>query len=380
MIDFRLDEDQLAIQEKYRNFTNEWITPNARKYDLSAEFPWEVVKAAYKNGIMNGPLPKKFGGNGYSLLQGAIAAEELGAGCIGIGIGIEANTLALTPLLLAANEAQQERFYSMINDAQGVAAYALTEPNAGSDVQGIKSSAIRKGDKYIINGHKRFITNAEVSTFLTVFALTDPSRGSRSLSAIVVPTNTPGVEIKPHLMKMGQRASVQNEIIFHDVEVPVTNLLGEEGHGFLIAMKTFDRTRNGVGALALGAARTAFETSRDWAKNRIQFGKPIAAQQVIAFMLADMATSLEATRALVWQAASAYDQGLKKASMYSAMAKLFASDNAMKIATDAVQIMAGDGYSQDFLVEKIMRDVKLNQIYEGTNQVQRLVISKSVLK
>lgn len=380
MIDFRLDEDQLAIQEKYRNFTNEWITPNARKYDLSAEFPWEVVKAAYKNGIMNGPIPKKFGGNGYSLLQGAIAAEELGAGCIGIGIGIEANTLALTPLLLAANEAQQERFYSMINDAQGVAAYALTEPNAGSDVQGIKSSAIRKGDKYIINGHKRFITNAEVSTFLTVFALTDPSRGSRSLSAIVVPTNTPGVEIKPHLMKMGQRASVQNEIIFHDVEVPVTNLLGEEGHGFLIAMKTFDRTRNGVGALALGAARTAFETSRDWAKNRIQFGKPIAAQQVIAFMLADMATSLEATRALVWQAASAYDQGLKKASMYSAMAKLFASDNAMKIATDAVQIMAGDGYSQDFLVEKIMRDVKLNQIYEGTNQVQRLVISKSVLK
>jgi acyl-CoA dehydrogenase len=380
MIDFTLDEEQLAIQEKYRNFTKEWITPNARKYDLSAEFPWEVVKAAYKNGIMNGPIPKKFGGNGYSLLQGAIAAEELGAGCIGIGIGIEANTLALTPLLLAANEEQQERFYGMINEAQGVAGYALTEPNAGSDVQGIKSTAIRKGDKYIINGHKRFITNAEVSTFLTVFALTDPSRGSRSLSAIVVPTNTPGVEIKPHMMKMGQRASVQNEIIFHDVEVPVTNLLGQEGHGFLIAMKTFDRTRNGVGALALGAARTAFETSRDWAKNRIQFGKPIAAQQVIAFMLADMATSLEATRALVWQAASAYDQGLKKASMYSAMAKLYASDNAMKIATDAVQIMAGDGYSQDYLVEKIMRDVKLNQIYEGTNQVQRLVISKSVLK
>ncbi len=380
MIDFRLDEKQLAIQEKYRDFTQRWIIPNARKYDLSAEFPWEVVKAAYKEGIMNGPIPTKFGGNGYSLLQGAIAAEELGAGCIGIGIGIEANTLALTPLLLAANEAQQEQFYGMINDAQGVAAYALTEPNAGSDVQGIKSTAIRKGDKYIINGHKRFITNAEVSTFLTVFALTDPSRGSRSLSAIVVPTNSPGVEIKPHMMKMGQRASVQNEIIFHDVEVPVSNLLGQEGQGFLIAMKTFDRTRNGVGALALGASRAAFETSRDWAKNRIQFGKPISSQQVIGFMLADMATSIEATRALVWKAASAYDNGLKKASMYSAMAKLYASDNAMKIATDAVQIMAGDGYSQDFLVEKIMRDVKLNQIYEGTNQVQRLVISKSLLR
>ncbi|RLD41326.1 MAG: acyl-CoA dehydrogenase [Bacteroidetes bacterium] len=380
MIDFRLDDKQLAIQEKYRDFTNRMIIPNARKYDKLAEFPWPVIKSAYEEGIMNGPLPTKFGGKGYSLLEGAIAAEELGAGCIGIGIGIEANTLALTPLLLAANEEQQDRFYGRIQEEKGVAAYALTEPNAGSDVQGIKTTAIRKGDKYIINGHKRFITNAEVATFLTVFALTDPSRGSRSLSAIVVPRDTPGVEIKPRMQKMGQKASVQNEIIFTDVEVPVTNLLGQEGHGFLIAMKTFDRTRNGVGSLALGAARAAFETSRDWAKNRIQFGKPISAQQVIAFMLADMATTLEATRALVWQAASAYDQGLKKASMYSAMAKLYASDNAMKIATDAVQIMAGDGYSEDYLVEKIMRDVKLNQIYEGTNQVQRLVISKSVLR
>jgi acyl-CoA dehydrogenase len=380
MVDFRLDERQIAIQEKYRDFTNRWIIPNARKYDLLAEFPWEVVKAAYKEGVMNGPIPKQFGGNGYSLMEGALAAEELGAGCIGIGIGIEANTLALTPLLLAANEEQQKRFYGRINEEQGVAAYALTEPNAGSDVQGIKSTAIRKGDKYIINGHKRFITNAEVSTFLTVFALTDPDRGSRSLSAIVVPTNSPGIEMKPHMLKMGQRASVQNEIIFHDVEVPVSNLLGSEGQGFLIAMKTFDRTRNGVGSLALGAARVAYETARDWASNRIQFGKPIAQQQVIGFMLADMATSIEAARALVWKAAVAFDQGDKKASMYSAMAKLYASDIAMKVANDAVQIMAGDGYSQDYLVEKVMRDVKLNQIYEGTNQVQRLVISKSIMR
>jgi acyl-CoA dehydrogenase len=380
MIDFRLDDKQLAIQAKYRDFTARWITPNARKYDLLAEFPWEVVKAAYKEGIMNGPLPTKFGGNGYSLIEGAIAAEELGAGCIGIGIGIEANTLALTPLLLAANEEQQKRFYGMIHEQQGVAAYALTEPNAGSDVQGIKSTAIRKGDKYIINGHKRFITNAEVSSFLTVFALTDPDRGSRSLSAIVVPTDSPGIEMKPHMLKMGQRASVQNEIIFHDVEVPVANLLGEEGHGFLIAMKTFDRTRNGVGSLALGAARTAYETAMEWSKKRIQFGKPISQQQIIGFMLADMATNIEAARSLVWRAASAFDHGDKKASMYSAMAKLYASDMAMKVATDAVQVMAGDGYSQDYLVEKIMRDVKLNQIYEGTNQVQRLVISKSIMK
>jgi len=380
MIDFRLEDDQIAIQEKYRDFVNRMVIPNARKYDKLAEFPWEVVKAAYKEGLMNGPLPTKFGGNGYSLLQGAIAAEELGAGCIGIGIGIEANTLALTPLILAANEEQQKRFFGQIYEEQGVAAYALTEPNAGSDVQGIKTTIIKKGDKYIINGHKRFITNAEVSTYLTVFGLTDPDRGSRSLSAIVVPTNSPGIEMKPRMQKMGQKASVQNEIIFTDVEVPVENLLGGEGRGFLIAMKTFDRTRNGVGALALGAARAAYETARDWSKQRIQFGKPISAQQIIGFTLADMATSLEATRALVYKAAVAYDQGNKKASMYSAMAKLYASDNAMKIATDAVQIMAGDGYSEDFLVEKIMRDVKLNQIYEGTNQVQRLVISKQIMK
>ncbi len=380
MIDFTFDDKQKAIQEKYRDFTARWITPNALKYDELAEFPWPVIKAAYEEGIMNGPIPEKFGGNGYSLLESAIAAEELGAGCIGIGIGIEANTLALTPLLLAANPEQQKKFYGMINEVKGVAGYCLTEPNAGSDVQGIKSTAIKKGDKYIINGHKRFITNAEVSTFLTVFALTDPERGSRSLSAIVVPTDSPGVEIKPHLIKMGQRASVQNEIIFHDVEVPVSNLLGREGEGFLIAMKTFDRTRNGVGALALGAARTAYQTAKEWAKNRIQFGKPIASQQIIGFMLADMEVMIETARLLIWRSTHAYDTGSRAASKLSAMAKLYASDSAMKIANDAVQIMAGDGYSRDFMVEKIMRDVKLTQIYEGTNQIQRVVISKNILK
>lgn len=380
MIDFTLEPKHLEIQAKYRDFTKRWITPNALKYDELAEFPWPVIKAAYDEGIMNGPLPIQHGGNGYNLMQGAIAAEELGAGCIGIGIGIEANTLALTPLLLAANEDQQKKFYGWIKEEKGVAAYGLTEPNAGSDVQGIKSTAIKKGDKYIINGHKRFITNAEVSTFITVFALTDPERGSRSLSAFIVPTNSPGIEMKPRLQKMGQKASVQNEIIFHDVEVPASNLLGREGEGFLIAMKTFDRTRNGVGSLALGAARTAYETSKDWAKNRIQFGKPIAAQQIIAFMLADIDVMIETSRLLIWRSAHAYDAGLKEASKLSAMAKLYASDSAMKIANDAVQIMGGDGYSREFMVEKIMRDVKLNQIYEGTNQVQRVVISKNILK
>ncbi len=382
MIGFTLEKEQLEIQEKYRDFTKRYIIPNARKYDESTEFPWDIVKAAYKEKIMNGPIPKEYGGNGYSLFEAALTSEEMGYGCIGIGICIDANTLALTPLMLAANDEQKKKFYGELVEKQGVAAYCLTEPNAGSDVQGIKTTAIKKGDKYIINGHKRFITNGEVSTFMTVFALVDPERGSRSLSAIVVPTDAPGVEIKPHVIKMGQRGSVQNEILFHDVEVPVSNLLGSEGIGFVIAMKTFDRTRTGVASLGVGAARRAYETALKWAKERIQFGKPIASQQVIGFMLAEMATKLDSARLLTWRAASEYDRGVKNPGLYSAMAKYWATDMAMEIATDAVQVMAGEGYCYDYgyEVEKIMRDVKLTQIYEGTNQVQRLVISKSILK
>ncbi len=380
MIDFSLSKEQEAVQEKYRDFTNQWIKPNRMKYDELAEFPWDIVKAAYDNGIMNGILPKEFGGQDFDLVRCAIQSEELGAGCAGIGICIDANALALTPLVLAGTDSQQKKFFPEIVEQKAVAAYCLTEPNAGSDVAGIKSSAILKGDKYILNGHKRFITNAEVATYFTVFALTDPARGARSLTAFIVHKDSPGIEIKPRLQKMGQRASVQNEIIFTDVEIPKENRLGEEGHGFLIAMKTFDRTRTGVGALSLGAAREAFEISKDWAKNRIQFGKPISAQQIIAFMLSDMATEIEAARMLIYRAAWAYDAKRRDASMLSAMAKMYASDMAMKVATDAVQVMAGDGYTTGFIVEKIMRDVKLCQIYEGTNQVQRVVISKSILK
>lgn len=380
MIDFSLNSEQQAIKEKYRDFTEKWIKPNSLKYDKLAEFPWDIVKAAYDNGIMNGTLPKQYGGQDFDLVKCAIQSEELGAGCAGIGICIDANTLALTPMVLAGSEEQKKKFFGDINEKKAVAAYCLTEPNAGSDVAGIKSSAILKGDKYILNGHKRFITNAEVAEYFTVFALTDPQRGARSLTAFIVHKDSPGIEIKPRLQKMGQKASVQNEIIFTDVEIPKENKLGEEGHGFLIAMKTFDRTRTGVGALSLGAARSAYEISREWAKNRIQFGKPIAAQQAVAFMLADMATEIEAARALIYRAAWAYDVKHKDASMFSAMSKMYASDVAMKVTTNAVQVMAGDGYSTEFGVEKIMRDVKLCQIYEGTNQVQRVVISKSILK
>ncbi len=380
MVDFSLEPKQIEIQEKVRDFARREIIPNARKYDESAEFPWEVVKKAYDEGLMNGPVPVEYGGNGHNIFESALSSEELGAGCVGIGICMDANTLALTPLLLGASEEQKKRFFGQIVESKGVAAYALTEPNAGSDVAGIKSTAILHGDKYILNGQKRFITNGAVSEFITIFAMVNPEKGARSLSAFVVPTKSAGVKIVSNLKKMGQRASVQTEFVFEDVEVPKENLIGGEGQGFILAMKTFERTRTGVAALSVGNARAAYETSRDWAKNRIQFGKPITVNQGVSFMLADMATEVEAARLLTWHSAWAFDHGQKSKNLLSAMCKLYASDVAMRVTTDAVQVMAGEGYSTDFLVEKMMRDAKLCQIYEGTNQVQRLVIGKGILK
>jgi acyl-CoA dehydrogenase len=380
MFDFSLDAKHQATIDRYRDFTNRWIVPNRKKYDELAEFPWEIIKAAYEEGCMNGQVPVEYGGNGHKLLESTLASHEMGYGCIGIGICIDASMLALTPLLLAGSDEQKKKFFGRIIEKKSVAAYCLTEPVAGSDVAGIKSQAILKGDKYILNGHKRFITNAEVADFLTVFALTNPDKGARSLTAIIVPTDLPGIEIKPRMQKMGQRASVQNEILFYDVEVPAYNRLGEEGQGFLIAMRTFDRTRTGVAALSIGCARAAYDIAREWAKNRIQFGSPVTALQGVAFMLADMATAIESAYWLNLRACWAYDTGLKDSSKFSAMSKMYASDMAMKVTTDAVQVMAGDGYSKDYPVEKMMRDAKLCQIYEGTNQVQRVVISKSILK
>ena len=380
MVDFSLTKEQQEIVEKHRDFAKNVIIPVRAKYDESGEFPWEVVKKAYDAGVINSQIPKKFGGEGLNIFDSQLGSEELGAACAGIGISIDANMLGMTPWVISATDEQIGRWMGRLNEEKGAAAYCLTEPNAGSDVAGIKSTIIKKGDKYILNGHKRFITNAEAATYLTVFAQADPERGARSLSTIVVPTDLEGVEILPRLNKMGQRGSVQNEIIFHDVEVPVENLIGKEGHGFIIGMQTFDRTRTGVAALSVGIARSAYEIARDWAKNRIQFGKPITANQGVSFMLADMATKVELSRLMTWKAAWYYEQGLKKPGTYSAMAKFFASDSAMEITTDAVQIMGGDGYSKEFGVEKMMRDAKLCQIYEGTNQIQRLVISKNILK
>jgi acyl-CoA dehydrogenase len=380
MIDFQLDNRQLEIVEKYRDFARRWIIPNRMKYDELADFPWDIVKAAYDEKIINSSLPIEYGGNGYNIFEGALASEELGYGCTGIGICIDASTLALTPTFLVATEEQKKRIYGEMREKKAVAAYALTEPNAGSDVQGIRSTAIKKGDKYILNGHKRFITNGDVAEYITVFALTDPERGSRSLTAFIIKSDTPGIIMVSRLQKMGQRASVQNEIKFENVEIPEENRLGSEGLGFVIAMKTFDRTRTGVAAAAVGNASSAFDYAREWAKKRVQFGHPVTSQQAVAFMLADMATEIEAARMLVWRAAWAYDTQQKDFSKLSAMSKYFATDMAMHVTTDAVQVMGGEGYSREHPVEKMMRDAKLSQIYEGTNQVNRLVVSKHILK
>jgi len=380
MIEFLLDKRRQEIVEKYRDFARRWIIPNRMKYDAIADFPWDIVHAAYDEKIINAAMPEEYGGNGFNILDGALASEELGYGCTGIGICIDASTLALTPLLLAGTEEQKKNLFGEIREKKGVAAYALTEPNAGSDVQGIKTKAIKQGDKYILNGHKRFITNGDVADYITVFALADPDRGSRSLSAFLVRKDTPGINMVSRLEKMGQRASVQNEIIFENVEVPAENLLGAEGHGFLIAMRTFDRTRTGVAAAAVGNAQAAYDYSREWAKHRIQFGAPVTALQGVSFMLADMATEIEAARMLVWRAAWAYDTNQRDFSKLSAMSKYYATDVAMKVTTDAVQVMGGEGYSREHPVEKMMRDAKLSQIYEGTNQVNRQVVAKNILK
>lgn len=379
MVSFDLSPEQQALVEKTRSFANEFVRPVARKHDLSCEFPHAVVQKAYEHGVINGAIPKEYGGAGHNAFDGALASEELGAACTGIGICIDANNLALTPLLVGASPELKKRVFGHVIESRGLAAFALTEPDAGSDAGSIKTTAVRRGDKYVINGRKRFITNGKQALYHTVFCSTDPGRGARGLSAIVVPVSAPGVVIGRELPKMGQRASCQVEIEYKDVAVPEANLIAKEGHGFIVAMKTFNRTRAGVAAAAVGLAREAYEVSKAWALQRQQFGQSVATFQAIQFMFAEMLTGITASRFLVWNAALLTDAD-KEVGTYSAMAKYYATDVAMKVATDAVQIMAGEGYSQDHIVEKLMRDAKLSQIYEGTNQVQRFVIAKNTIK
>lgn len=379
MVGFELTAEQQALVEKSRDFAARHMRPVARHHDLTCEFPHQVIAAAYEEGIINGAIPKEYGGAGHSCFDGCLASEELGAACSGIGICIDANNLALTPMLVGASPEMKKRIFGEIVEAKGLAAFCITEKGAGSDTGSIKTTAIRKGDRYVINGDKRFITNGKQALYHTVFALTSPDRGARGLSTIMVPVSTPGVVIGKEMAKMGQRASCQVEIEYHDVEVPVENVVGKEGQGFILAMKTFNRTRAGVAAAAVGMAREAFEISKAWVQSRHQFGQTIAQFQGIQWRFAELLTLVTSARLLTWHAAHLVDAD-KEVGTYSAMAKYYATDAAMEVATDAVQMMGGEGYSQENLVEKIMRDAKLSQIYEGTNQVQRYVIGKNLFK
>ena len=379
MIDFSLSEDLLEIQARARKFAQEEILPIAAEYDRKAEVPPGIADKAKAAGLMNVTIPKQYGGMGYGALESAIIAEELGAACSGISITILVNGLALTPIQLFGTEEQKRKFLCPATEGAKLASFCLTERDAGSDASSLKTTALPDGDDFVINGQKCFITSGSMAEVMTVFALTDPSRGPRGVSAIVVPADTPGIHVTKIEDKMGQRASDTVELTFEDVRVPQENLLGKPGRGFPIALQTLDFGRSGVAALSVGVARAALEYAIARAKERHQFGAPILANQGISFMLADMATKVEAARLLTWQAAWFADHG-QKVTDKSAMAKCYASDTAMEVTTDAVQIFGGYGYMKDYPVEKLMRDAKLLQIYEGTNQIQRMVIARQLGK
>jgi acyl-CoA dehydrogenase len=379
MVDFGLTEEQRALRELAREFSRKEIAPVAALYDREERFPWEVMRKAYEVGLMNVIVPREHGGGGLSVFESALLSEELAAGCSGIWSSMTVNNLGAWPVVLAGTNSQKRRFLGELTADLAFAAYCQTEAEAGSDVASIKTTARRVGDTYVLNGSKRFITNGGVATWYSVFASTEPGARHRGLTAFVVPRETAGVTVGKHEDKLGQRASSTTEVYFTDVEVPASQRLGEEGQGFKIAMMTLDRSRPDVAAGAVGVARAALEHATAYARERQQFGQPIASFQAIQFMLADMAREVEAARLLTWQSAWLVDRGTPGA-RESAYAKLAAADAAMKVTTDAVQVFGGNGYMRDYPVEKLMRDAKLFQIYEGTSQIQRVVIARELLK
>ena len=376
-VSFALTDEQRALRELAHDFAEREIRPKAAEYDEHQTHPADVIAKAHEVGLMNPHIPEELGGAGLGGFDGTLIGEELCWGCSGIGTSIVANILGALPVLLAGTEEQKRQWLAPLLEEPILCSFALTEPGAGSDVSGIQTTAVRKGDDYVLNGSKMFITNAGQADWFTVFASTDPSAGHRGLTAFVVPREADGVTIEKHLDKMGQRATDTSALAFQDVKVPAANRLGEEGEGFKIAMQTLDNTRPGTAAGAVGVARAAFEHAVEYSKERVQFGQPIAMNQGVNFLVADMATEIEAARLLVWQAAWLLDQG-KRATLESSYAKRFAADTAMKVTTDAVQIFGGYGYIKEYPVEKLMRDAKLFQIYEGTSQIQRLVIAREI--
>jgi acyl-CoA dehydrogenase len=378
MVDFALSEPQEELRRVAREFAQKEIVPMAMRYDQSGEFPWEIYRKAYDIGLVNPSVPAAYGGGGLSALECCLIVEELGAACAGITTSIMVNDLALMPILVDGSEEQKHTFLTPFCSSFSLGAFCLTEPGAGSDVASMSTTARLDGDSYILNGAKTFITNGSVASLYTVFATRDRSLGHKGIAGFIVPADTPGVSHGKKFDKMGQRASDTAEVIFDEVRLPRANLLGQEDEGFKIAMVTLDRTRPMIAAMSVGLARAALEAAIQYAKERQTFGMPIGHHQAVQLLLADMAKDIEAARLLTWQCAWLIGQG-QRATKESSFAKCFASDIAMRVTTDAVQIFGGYGYMKDLPLEKYMRDAKLMQIYEGTNQIQRIVIARHLL-
>jgi acyl-CoA dehydrogenase len=376
-ISFALSDEQRALRALAREFAAKDIRPVAADYDERSQHPAEVIAKAHEVGLMNPHIPQEYGGPGLSAFEQILIGEELAWGCSGIATSIVANILGSLPVLLAGSEEQKREWLPPLLEEPLLCSFALTEPGAGSDVSAIQTTAELRGGDYLLSGSKMFITNAGEAAWFVVFASTDREAGHRGLSAFVVPAESDGVVVEDHLDKLGQRATDTSALAFHEVRVPAANRLGEEGEGFKIAMRTLDLTRPGTAAGAVGVARAAFEHAIEYSKSRIQFGQPIAVNQGVNFLVADMAAEIEAARLLTWQAAWLIDQG-ERATLQSSYAKRVAADTAMKVTTDAVQIFGGYGYMKEYPVEKLMRDAKLFQIYEGTSQIQRLVIAREI--
>lgn len=379
-MDYFLTEDQMMIKELARQIAEEKVVPVREELDEKEEFPWEIMKVIAQSDLFGLYIPEKYGGLGKGCLELCIAIEELSRACLGVSTTYAANALGTYPILLFGSEEQKGKYLPDIAAGERLVAFAITEANAGSDAAGIQTTARLEGNEYILNGTKQWITNGGEAEIYTIIAMTDRTKGPRGASALIVEKGTPGFHFGKKEKKMGIRASSTRELIFDNCRIPKENIIAKEGYGFIVAMKTLDNSRTGVGSQGVGVAQGAFEEALKFAKHRIQFGHPIISFQSVQHMLADMAIEIEAARGLVYSVARYIDSGAKDISKDSAIAKVFATDVAMRVTTNAVQVMGGSGYMREYPVEKMMRDAKILQIYEGTNQIQKNVIGQALIK
>ena len=377
MLDFSLSDEHKALIDTAKRFSKERIVPIAAECDRESKFPMDVFKAAWEIGLVNPGVPEEFGGAGMGELENAMITEQLAYGCTGIQTSITANQLALTPIKLGGNEAQKKKYLGMLTAEPIMASYATSEPDAGSDVAGLKTRFTQHGDDFVLNGQKCWITNASHARFYVIFATADTQKKHKGIAAFIVDRDTPGLRVGKKEDKLGQRASDTAVVHLDDVKVPKANLLAPEGHGFKLAMETFNQTRPDIAAGATGLMQRALDESVAYAKERKTFGVPIAQHQLVQAMLAEMAIKIEATRLLYMKAGWSLDNGVRDP-LTSSVAKAFGADSAMQSAVDAVQVFGGNGFTKEYPVEKLMRDAKVLQIYEGTSQIQRIVIAKQI--